>query len=82
MGLGERSDTEVSPLEDVNIPVLYDFLELLDLPALIRAQGLQVDLFEDFPLHIFHGKTDRSAIYFRIFALESMSKIVDEFLWF
>lgn len=79
--LGERSDAEMCALEDVYIPVLGDFFELLDLPALIRAQGFQVDLLEDFPLHILDGEIYRSAIHFRILALEGMSEIVYESLW-
>ena len=75
------------PLEDVSIPILYDLLQFLYLPALVGAQRFQVDLqrfpvdlLEDLTLHLFHLETDGCAVDLRVLALEGVTEIIDEFI--
>jgi hypothetical protein len=68
------------PLEDVSIPILYDLLQFLYLPALVGAQRLQVDLLEDLTFHLFQLETDGCAVDLGTLAPEGVAEIIDELI--
>lgn len=73
-------NTEMSALEDIYISVFNNFLDCLNLFALVGSQSLDVDLLEDLLFNIFQIAADKSVINLRIFALESMPEEEDEIL--
>ena len=77
---GQGRDAEMGALEDVSVPVLDDFFQLLYLPALVWTQRFQVDLLEYFAFHLLKFKTDGGAIDIRFLAFEGVTEIVYKFI--